>query len=645
MAFALQLHKDLEYDPLCRKGKNRLSFIDREIRRRIMWSCFLMDRFNSSGTDRPMFIKEEAIDIPLPVKERYFQLDMPALTETLSGRVLQPTSPDDGHLTNARENMGVAAYMVRSIALWGRIITYLNQGGRELDNYPLWDERSGYTKLVQDANSLVQNLPDCLRYSADNLSLHMTEKTSSQYLFLHITLQQNLLFLNRAAASCSSNVVSGQVPEDFTSESTSRTITAANRISDILKDAEESQCSITAPFAGYCAFSSTTVHILGIFSGDATLKATAEVNSGINIKFLRKMMKYWGMFHWMVEDIRTQYRNALDGTRPGAPGYEKSTSSPILQYGDWFSRYPHGVSDSEFMDPAAFKKKEKGADGVLEQKPEMKSVEEFFQTLSPPHSTSSGDGSRSSILQRRSTTKRQSSVTVARNVQQQLDPLVTDMAAGSAADQMRGDRRLHRRVSATLGSQANGQAAFHARGMQHAQNPAFNALSPVSPVVNQMGQNAQTQQNFYSPDMLSMNLGQQPNGMMQPLDRQMVYGGYSIEMGGMGMPHNMVDTLGDWDGIPGHVEANRRTQMRRNTKGVLDPRHFHGQGSLSVGPLHDVSSQEASSAWFMPFNVEPPDISQDMGFGGGNRDAFAGMFSGGSGMTTPNPMTGLRHGL
>jgi hypothetical protein len=642
MAFALQLHKDLEYDPLCKKGKSPLSFIDREIRRRIMWSCFLMDRFNSSGTDRPMFIKEDVVDIPLPVKERFFQLDMPALTESLDGKVHQATSPDDGHLTNARENMGVAAYMIRSIALWGRIITYLNQGGREHDNHPIWDERSGYAKLVEDADNLVRSLPECLQYSSDNLTLHMTEKTSSQYLFLHITLQQNLLFLNRAAASCLSGNLGHQVPEDFVSDSTSRTIAAANRVSEILKEADDLQCTITAPFAGYCAFSSTTVHILGIFSGDPALKATAETNSGINIKFLRRMMKYWGMFHWMVEDIRTQYRNALDATRSGTAGGEKAaSSSPILQYGDWFSRYPHGVSDSEFMDPASFKKKEKGADGVLEQKPEMKSVEEFFQTLSPPHSTSSGDGTRSSILHRRSTGKRQSSITVARNVQQQLDPLVTDISAGSTTEQMRANAHLHRRVSVTMGNQAAGQPAFHARGIQHAQNPAFNALSPVSPVVNQHGQ---TPQNFYPPDVLAMNLAQQPGGMIQPLDRQMVYGGYSIEMGGMGMPHNMVDTLGDWDGLPGQLDANRRTQVRRS-KGVIDPRQFHGQGSLSVGPLHDVSSQEASSAWFMPFNVEPPDISQDIAFANGNRDNFSGMFNSNSGMTTPNPLTGLRHGL
>src|SRR5690606_26056990 len=105
MAFALQLHKDLEHDPLGHDGKTELSFIDREIRRRTMWACFLMDRLNSSGTDRPMFIREQTVGIPLPVKEQYFQLDMPAPTESLSGEVLHPVSDDDGQLADAKKNM------------------------------------------------------------------------------------------------------------------------------------------------------------------------------------------------------------------------------------------------------------------------------------------------------------------------------------------------------------------------------------------------------------------------------------------------------------------------------------------------------------------------------------------------------------
>ncbi|KAH8591846.1 ras family-domain-containing protein [Bisporella sp. PMI_857] len=113
MAYALQLHKDLDHDPQGRNGATPLSFIDREIRRRTMWACFLMDRFNSSGTDRPAFIKEENLKIPLPIKEKYFQLDMPGPTENLKGEIHQPVTHGIGELSNPKNNMGVAASVIK----------------------------------------------------------------------------------------------------------------------------------------------------------------------------------------------------------------------------------------------------------------------------------------------------------------------------------------------------------------------------------------------------------------------------------------------------------------------------------------------------------------------------------------------------
>ena len=45
MAHALQLHHELEHDPLGKDidKKGKLTCIDREVRRRTMWACFMMD--------------------------------------------------------------------------------------------------------------------------------------------------------------------------------------------------------------------------------------------------------------------------------------------------------------------------------------------------------------------------------------------------------------------------------------------------------------------------------------------------------------------------------------------------------------------------------------------------------------------------
>lgn len=132
MAYALQLHKEIDDDPLGLPGsssappRNPISFTDREIRRRLMWACFFMDRFNSSGTSRPQFLDEADINIQLPIKERLFVTERPGLTEDVNGALRKTDATIRDDLRNVQANMGVAAYNVRAVTLWGRVMKYLN---------------------------------------------------------------------------------------------------------------------------------------------------------------------------------------------------------------------------------------------------------------------------------------------------------------------------------------------------------------------------------------------------------------------------------------------------------------------------------------------------------------------------------------
>ncbi|EMT73068.1 transcription factor 2 [Fusarium oxysporum II5] len=515
MAFALQLHKDLEYDPSgpnC--AKTQLSFIDREIRRRIMWACFLLDRFNSSGTDRPMFIREDTIQIPLPVKEKYFQFGMPVPTEMLDGRVPHPPSPNDGQIADARENMGVAAFLIRAIALWGRIITYLSQRCKDLDPNPWWEDESHYMKHLNDVVNLEASLPLSLKYSAENLEVHKTENAASQFFFMHICLQHNILLVSRTAMSARKQQ---GVHDDFFSEASKRTFSAANRISEFLREAEQSQCFVSAPFAGYCAFSSATVHILGI-SRNPSMKPTAEANLTTNVKYLHKMKKYWGMFHWMVENVRTQYRNVLHAMRAGVNVEERATELSFLQYGDWYNRDPRGLSDAEFMDPATHKRKDSGADGVLEAKPDLRSVEEYF-TLPAPRRVENQDTIRTAAPKRKQSAKKQTGMPAQPG--QHLDSLQS-----TDADAVSQERKF----SGGLGLQITGAAGFNPLSASNQQNPDFSTtMSPTSPAnMTPFSHYAHTP-TFFPLELLSIDFGQGSNGNIDPLDRQLIYGGYSID--------------------------------------------------------------------------------------------------------------------
>ncbi|KAL2826883.1 fungal-specific transcription factor domain-containing protein [Aspergillus cavernicola] len=384
MAYALQLHRELDYDPLLTQANGRgvqLSFTDREIRRRTMWACFLMDRYNSSGSQRPPIGNEKFIQIQLPIKETHFQMEIPGPTEDLEGNVLNPVPEDVGQLSNARSNMGVLAYIIRAVVIWGRIVDYLNLGGKRRDNHPLWSPESGYSRLRKQIDDFSASLPSHLHFTYENLQVHAADRVANQFLFLHMIIHQKTLFLNQFAIPLSPG---GRPPRDmprtFLSNAGRAAVEAAHHISVLINHA--TPYPLTVPFAGYCAYSASTVHIWGIFSKNAQLEARSKENLRHTYRYLNKMKKYWGMFHYMVESAKDRYRQFADAAIKGTVATQNGPVAPMFQYGDWFDKYPHGVSRQHWEDPEHHARKNDD-EAVMSQKPDLQSVEDFFASLSP----------------------------------------------------------------------------------------------------------------------------------------------------------------------------------------------------------------------------------------------------------------------
>lgn len=385
MAYALQLHRELDHDRLWQNDddKPEPTAIDREIRRRTMWACFLMDRFNSSGTERPAFASEETIEVQLPIKESHFLMGISGSTESLNGSLLQRTSYDDEQLSSPRENMGVAAYMIRIIALWGRVVQYLNLGGRERDVYPIWNAQSGFANLKKQADDFQTSLPVCLQNNQDNLKSHAAEKLANQFVFMHMVFYQVIMFLHYfAVPTMPGSKLQSEIPKAFAAEAVRTTIAAAEHISLLLDDALVHL--VVAPFAGYCAFTSSTVQIWGIFSKNQGLEAASKRNLARNVGYLSKMKKYWGMFHYMGHNLSEIYHQHSEASAKGNTNEARKLDSSIFQYGDWFKKYPHGIPRSDFEVSATNIKKEPRDDAMFSGRSDLQNIEDFFSSVSLP---------------------------------------------------------------------------------------------------------------------------------------------------------------------------------------------------------------------------------------------------------------------
>ncbi|EXA30271.1 hypothetical protein FOVG_18329 [Fusarium oxysporum f. sp. pisi HDV247] len=281
--------------------------------------------------------------------------------------------------------------------------------------------------------------------------------------------------------------------------------------------------------------------------------------------------------------------------------------SGFLRYGDWFNHYPHGLSDADFMAPATHKRKDLGADGVLEAKPELQSVEEYFSTLPAPHNVENKDTIRAAAPKRKQSAKKQTGMPA--KPDQRLDSLQSTDADAVAQE---------RKFSGSLGLQTTGAAGFDPLAASNPQNPAFSTtMSPMSPANMTAFAHHAHSPTFFPPELLAMNFGQGSNGNINPLDRQLVYGGYSMDAStGLGGGQDMISGL-DWDTVASGTQPDGGLQGRRSKVKA----GMHGQNAgMADGP--GLSGPEASSAWFMSFNMEPPDMGQDPGFNMGGIDPF-----------------------
>jgi len=571
MAYALQLHKELDQDPLARKQDKHaeLSFTDREIRRRTMWACFLMDRFNSSGTERPPFAVEEFIEVQLPIKESHFQMEIPGPTETLDGSVPNPVAPDAGQVSDPKANMGVAAYLIRIIAIWGRVVKYLNLGGKFKESHRLSDPDSQWAILKKQVEKFHRSLPERLRYSSENLQTHAAEKLANQFLSLHVTYNQVILFLHKFAIPASPG---GSLPADlskeFINEAAQTAVEAASQISSLLN--ETTNHLVAAPFVGYCAFVSSTVHISGIFSKNAQLEGTSKRNLGYNVKYLGMMKKYWGMFHYMAENLKEIYRQHADTALkgPNAAGSGKQDEI-IFQYGDWFNKYPHGVSGTYYEDPATEVKKESGNDAALSQKSDLQSVEEFFTTLARSPPTRTAAEIQRKVSKRRTTNQEQA--------QQQPQNIIT-IKSESPVSRSRIPLHTHSQTQSMLTMPLHLQTNRHHPIDSSAYSQAM--YTPTHPSLPQP----------YPGTFLHQN----PTSLLQG---QLMFDPATY---GSSTPHptsSAAAALGNvhTTGVGGMWDQQ------------MDFSLVSAGGGGGAGAYGDV----AGSAWFMPFNLHPPDVGAD----------------------------------
>ncbi|GAB1316622.1 hypothetical protein MFIFM68171_06832 [Madurella fahalii] len=319
--------------------------IAKEIRRRTMFSCLILDRLLGCGRDRVSTIRSEDLQIQLPCSEVSFDLSDDVYTGFLR--------PVPGMQSNRPLSDSVLGRFVRLVDLWGEISKWSFAGGRFTEEHPPWMPESTFFQLREKLKTFYRELPDHFRWSDSNYYKHENHQASSVYVSLHMLGAVCRIMLHREYIPfipilCDRPVgpldepvfPDGQEPPGFWDASAEEVFHAAKEIVDLTEI-----CRDKLPMSSLVLFAVWTAAFVGIYAAyfphmdtkghmlpkdeaaGESLDVTKTGPTGLTYKMLTHMSiwlkmaeTYVGYFREMAlfyEKVKHDYERHL-GRRPPA---------------------------------------------------------------------------------------------------------------------------------------------------------------------------------------------------------------------------------------------------------------------------------------------------------------------------------------
>ncbi|KAK4192419.1 fungal-specific transcription factor domain-containing protein [Podospora australis] len=240
--------------------------IAKEIRRRTMFSCLILDRLLGCGKDRVSTIRSEDLRIQLPCDDRAFDLSEEVYTGFLK--------PARGIAKDRPVSDSILGRFVRLMDIWGEISRWSFAGGRFTEDDPPWDPASTFCQLHKQLDGFYADLPNFFRWSESNYYKNENHQASSVYVSLHMLGAVCKIMLHREYTPfipirCDRPVgpldepvfEAGQEPPGFWDASAQEVFRAARDIVDLVEI-----CRDKLPMSSLVLFSVWTAAFVGIYA-------------------------------------------------------------------------------------------------------------------------------------------------------------------------------------------------------------------------------------------------------------------------------------------------------------------------------------------------------------------------------------------
>lgn len=340
----------------------RENAIEKEVRRRTLWSCFIMDRMLSAGKYRPTMISVGQLKVQLPCSDDQFLFVRDVATGFLD-------KPADKNINDD----GVLSWYIRLVEIFGRFSEWSYAGGRRTETLPPWDSSTRFYKLRRELETFQKALPSNMTFTEANLSAHIEKRNATTYASMHTLYSLCLIMLHREyipfiplrcerpSGPLDAPVFPKdqyQVPDGFWEESAEAIFKAAKDLVDIVRTCQDNNALPESPQIGFAVWQAAfvcvyAVHFPHMDVGEHLTAGASQANddyrtrgyAGLTVKILGEMVPKLGMargyvkligkMHDYFANVRREYQERFRQSWSGVGGLEqyKTLETELKEFG------------------------------------------------------------------------------------------------------------------------------------------------------------------------------------------------------------------------------------------------------------------------------------------------------------------------
>lgn len=265
----------------------------------------MLDRIAGTGRSLVQSIRDEDVEVQLPMDEESFAKGIRKVTAPLI-----PLEIDEE--ADSQEDLGIVAYLVRILAIWGRVVNYVIQGKTRQRTTQPWHPGSDFAAIEAQLLQFEANFPRQHQYTPETLRQRVIGDEARYYagpwLIMQFIYHTAFCLLHHPVfPTLRLQHIWKKIPAAFLQRSSDMRLVHSRWIIRFLRDAEACGYELMSPFVGYCICTfpylreellmgvgvAATVCLQHCHSEDAKIRNEAAGEYRTAIEFLRRASSHY----------------------------------------------------------------------------------------------------------------------------------------------------------------------------------------------------------------------------------------------------------------------------------------------------------------------------------------------------------------